>query len=103
MSEDEYLRQKEEDINQRVAAARANRQRLERERKMLHGPSRTEVFIARNAERQEWKRSLPFWARPWFWIVIAAFVMVISVPAGLLIVAIHATGYQIAKSNAVGQ
>lgn len=88
------------DDNQRIA--RENRLRLERERAIRKGPSYGEIAKARIAERNAWKATLPFYLKPWFWIVLGGLIISAGLaPIGVLIIAIHATWYTIARGNAL--
>ncbi len=88
-------------MSEELDAAREHRKQLEEERRAVKGPSYVDVTAARIRERNIWKASLPFYLRPWFWIVIAAVTLSIPplIPVGLVMLVIHATWYQIARSK----
>lgn len=83
------------------AQARMVREALETERREVKGPSYLTVKVAEAKEKNEWKVTLPFYLRPWFWIVLAAVLLAIppAAPFGFIALIAHAIWYSIARSR----
>lgn len=83
------------------AQARLVREALEAERREVKGPSYLDVKAAEAREKNEWKVTLPFYLRPWFWIVLAAVSLSIppAAPFGLIALIVHAIWYSIARGK----
>jgi hypothetical protein len=95
-------RQAEEQLSLHPQAqARLHREALEAERRDIKGPSYLDVKVAEAREKNEWKVTLPFYLRPWFWIVLAAVSFSIPpvAPFGLMALIGHAIWYHIARGK----